>query len=61
MKYHASVYDAVKGFYLEQFGQIISESIIDTFPKRHVLETFMTYNHIFNYIDDVTNIMEVEE
>lgn len=56
--YTSSVRDAVKDFYLENFGQTLTDEDVNNMDRHDVLDAYLSWEGIIGYTWLIESIME---
>ena len=60
-KYRYYIYQDIKEFFKENYGEDIDNERIDKMSKRDVLDYYLQWNGIIGYTSDIVNIVEANE
>lgn len=61
MKYFRNVYEDVKEFHKENFGEFLTDYDIDLLPRTQVLNDYLSWNGIYGYNRVIINILLGED
>lgn len=61
MKYFREVYEDVKEFHKENFGEFLTDYDIDLLPRTQVLNDYLSWNGIFGYNRVIIDILLGED
>lgn len=61
MKYFREVYEDVKEFHKENFGEYLTDYDIDLLPRTQVLNDYLSWNGIYGYNRVIIDILLGED
>lgn len=61
MKYFREVYEDVKEFHKENFGEFLTDYDIDLLPRTQVLNDYLSWNGIYGYNHIIIDILLGED
>lgn len=61
MKYFREVYEDVKEFHKENFGEFLTDYDIDLLPRTQVLNDYLSWNGIYGYNRVIIDILLGED